>query len=208
MRLVPAVPEKGLDCTAAAEAVLGGFIPVTPGPQHVEAHGPAARAKNRPPGSCVARRLDSGLGLLCCDNSQNPVRPCAKLRSVGGAIPADCEPTGMGHGDETRAAPVSTGHPTCPGLRPTSRFSHWQHLARGPPGADGRLQRQLQLPGRALQPRVRLRRAHVLLPVPRGVPGRGCTWPQWPEGECGRCPPGVRPRPGPRGPRGPRPCPL
>lgn len=91
-----------------------------------------------------------------------------------------------------REAPGWAPHPARP-HRPL--VSRPQPPAPGPPGADRRLQRGLRLPARALQPRVRLRRPHVLLALLRGLPGGGRTRPRRPEGERGRRP-ACRPRPG------------
>lgn len=93
-----------------------------------------------------------------------------------------------------REAPGWAPHPARP-HRPL--VSRPQPPAPGPPGADRRLQRGLRLPARALQPRVRLRRPHVLLALLRGLPGGGRTRPRRPEGERGRRPRAVRAPGGP-----------
>lgn len=78
---------------------------------------------------------------------------------------------------------------------PPTALSPPQPPARRPPGPDGPLQRRLRLPARALQPRVRLRRPHLLLALPCGVPRGGRAQPGRPEGEWP--PPTCRPpRPG------------
>ncbi|XP_037667902.1 solute carrier organic anion transporter family member 4A1 isoform X5 [Choloepus didactylus] len=70
-----------------------------------------------------------------------------------------------------------------PALRPW-RDNEPVPPARRPPAADGHLQRRLPLPARALQPRVRLRRHHLPLTLPRGLPCSGHHGPRWPEGVC------------------------
>lgn len=116
-----------------------------------------------------------------------------------------------GRGERDPGPPASAWRPARSWPLPTTRVSRLQLPARGPPGgppgAGGRLQRGLRLPAGTLPPRVRLRRPHVLLALPRGVPcGGGSARPGRPEGEGGGCPRPVRAPRTRRGAPGPPSC--
>lgn len=131
-------------------------------------------------------------------------------RTPGGSRRAEPCATGA-RGGRDPGPPASAWRPAQSWPLPTTRVSRLQLPARGPPGgppgAGGRLQRGLRLPAGTLPPRVRLRRPHVLLALPRGVPcGGGSARPGRPEGEGSGCPRPVRAPRTRRGAPGPPSC--